>query len=112
MVKPPGAGTVQSLAGVTPATAATNWLGMSLLPDQPPSSVKPKLSAEERRTRQEDRSRQSACARHRPQAGRPGIITSADIGVALWMPATNVVNSREGNVALLQAAAARLGLPS
>jgi hypothetical protein len=92
---------------------------MSLPPDQPPSSspAKPKLSAEERWIRQEDR---LASIRLRMAIGHElddrGITTPAEIGVALGLPAAEAVKLmtrhqwREGDVALLEAAAARLGL--
>jgi hypothetical protein len=93
---------------------------MSLPPDQPlpPSPfAKPKLSAEERRQRQEDR---LASIRLRMAIGHEldarAITTPAAIGEALGMPAAEVVKLlnrhkwREGDVALLQAAADRLGL--
>jgi hypothetical protein len=92
---------------------------MSLPPDQPPPPsppTKPKLSAEERRARQADR---LTTIRLRMAIGREledrGITTSAEIGVALGMlpaEATKLLTRhqwREGDVALLQAAAARLG---
>src|SRR3954471_18651600 len=92
---------------------------MSLPPDQSPSSppAKPKLSAEERRARQADR---LASIRLRMAIGRElddrGITTPAAIGAALEMPAADAAKLltrhqwREGDVALLKAAAARLGL--
>jgi hypothetical protein len=95
---------------------------MSLPPDQPlplpPSpSAKPKFSAEERRQRQEDR---LASIRLRMAIGREldarGITTPAAIGAALGMPGVEAIRLlirhqwREGDVALLQAAAARLGV--
>jgi hypothetical protein len=93
---------------------------MSLPPDQPlpPSpSAKPKLSAEERRQRQEDR---LASIRLRMAIGHElddrGITTLAAIGEALGMSAAEATGLltrrqwREGDVALLQAAAARLGV--
>ena len=92
---------------------------MSLPPDQPPPAPpeKPKLSAEERRARQADR---LATIRLRMAIGRElddrDITTPAAIGAALGMPpaeATKLLTRhqwREGDVALLQAAAARLGL--
>jgi hypothetical protein len=92
---------------------------MSLPPDQPPSSspAKPKLSAEERRIRQEDR---LASIRLRMAIGHElddrGITTPAEIGVALGLPAAEAVKLmtrhqwREGDVALLEAVAARLGV--
>src|SRR3954470_23167297 len=92
---------------------------MSLPPDQPPSSspAKPKMSAEERRIRQEDR---LASIRLRMAIGHElddrGITTPADIGAALGMPAAEATKLltrhqwREGDVARLEAAAARLGV--
>jgi hypothetical protein len=93
---------------------------MSLPPDQPlpPSpSAKPKFSAEERRQRQEDR---LASIHLRMAIGREldarGITTPAAIGETLGMPAAEATSLltrrqwREGDVALLQAAAARLGV--
>src|SRR4051812_49608876 len=93
---------------------------MSLLSDQSPpssSSAKPKLSTEERRARQDDRLK---TIRLRTAIGRElderGIITPAAIGEALGMPAAEAVKLlrghqwREGDVARLQAAAARLGV--
>ena len=93
---------------------------MSLSPDQPPPASppeKPKQSAEERRVRQVDR---LASIRLRMAIGHEldarDITTSAAIGEALGMPAAEATKLltrrqwREGDVALLQAAAARLGL--
>src|SRR6478735_7749233 len=91
---------------------------MSLSPDQPPPALaKPKLMSEERRARQADR---LVTIRLRMAIGREledrGITTPAAIGEALGMPATEATKLlrghqwREGNVALLQAAAARLGV--
>src|SRR3954469_9633233 len=104
----------------TTATAATTWHGMSLFPDEPPPpppTAKPKLSAEQRRARQEDR---LTTIRLRMAIGREledrGITTPAAIGEALGMPATEATKLltrhqwREGTVALLEAAAARLGV--
>src|SRR3954468_17943728 len=92
---------------------------MSLPPDQPPSSppAKPKLTPEERRARYTDR---LATIRLRmlifqELEGR-GITTPAEIGEALGMSAAEATKLlrrhqwREGDVALLQAAAARLGV--
>jgi hypothetical protein len=80
--------------------------------------VKPKLSAEERRARQADRLK---TIRLRMAIGREledrGITTPAAIGQALGMPAPEAAKLlnrrqwREGDVALLEAAAARLGTP-
>jgi hypothetical protein len=93
---------------------------MSPHPDQPPPSPppeKPKQSAEERRIRQADR---LASIRLRMAIGRElddrDITTPAAIGEALGMPAAEATKLlrgnqwREGGVARLQAAAARLGL--
>ena len=92
---------------------------MSLFPDQPPlpPAAKPKLSAEERRARQADR---LTTIRLRMAIGRElderDITTPAAIGEALGMPAAEATKLmtgrqwRDGDVARLQAAAARLGL--
>jgi hypothetical protein len=93
---------------------------MSLFPDQPPPApppAKPKQSAEERRLRCEDRLK---TIRLRMAIGRElderGITTPAAIGEALGMPAAEATSLltrhqwREGDVARLQAAAARLGV--
>ncbi len=87
---------------------------MSLPPDHPQP---PKPSAEERRAREADRLR---TIRLRMAIGREldgrGITTPAEIGVTLGMPpaeATALLSRkqwREGDVALLEAAAAKLGL--
>jgi len=89
---------------------------MSLPPDQPPPE-KPKLSAEERRARHADR---LTTIRLRMAIGHElderGITTPAEIGEALGMPAAEATSLltrhqwREGDVARLQAAAARLGV--
>jgi hypothetical protein len=78
---------------------------------------KPKLSSLEQRIRREER---VSAIRLRMMIGQDldarGITTPAEIGVALGMPraeATKLLTRRqwrEGDVALLQAAAARLGL--
>jgi hypothetical protein len=94
--------------------------GMSPSPDQPPPSsppANPKLSAAERRARQDDRLK---TIRLRMAIGRElddrGISTPAAIGAALGMPAQEATKLltrrqwREGDVALLEAAAARLGV--
>ena len=85
--------------------------------DVPPPPVKPKLSAGERRARQEDR---LAALRLRMAIGRElderGISEPAAIGAALGLPAAEAAKLltrhqwREGDVALLTAAAARLGV--
>ena len=92
---------------------------MSLPPDQPPPSPleKLKLTPEERRARQADR---LTTIRLRMVIGRElderGITTPAAIGEAFGMPAAEATKLmtgqqwREGGVARLQAAAARLGL--
>lgn len=90
---------------------------MSLSPDPPPPPMKPKLSAEERRAREADR---LTMIRLRMAIGREleeqGITTPAEIGAALGMPAAEATalltrkQWREGDVALLEAAAARMGM--
>ena len=90
---------------------------MSLPPDQPPPPEKPKMSAEERRVRHADR---LATIRLRMAIGHEldarGIMTPAEIGAALGMPAAEATSLmtrhqwREGDVARLEAAGARLGL--
>jgi hypothetical protein len=80
--------------------------------------MKPKLSSPEQRARREDR---LAALRLRMAIGRElddrGITEPAEIGAALGMPAVEATKLlarhqwREGDVALLTAAAARLGLP-
>src|SRR4051795_7627537 len=93
---------------------------MSLFPDEPPPpppTAKSKLSAEQRRARQADR---LVTIRLRMAIGREledrGITTPAAIGAALGMPGVEAIRLlirhqwREGDVALLQAAAARLGV--
>jgi len=82
-----------------------------------PPPEKPKLSIEERRARQADR---LASIRLRMAIGRElderGITTPAAIGAAFGMPAAEAAKLlsrhqwREGDVALLEAAAARLGV--
>ena len=92
---------------------------MSLPPDQsPPSPLeKPKLTSAEQRQRREDR---LTTIRLRMAIGRElderDITTPAAIGEALGMPAAEATSLltrhqwREGDVARLQAAAARLGV--
>jgi hypothetical protein len=90
---------------------------MSLFPDQPSPPAKPKLTSAERRTRHENRltaiSLRLAIWR---ELDDRGILTPAAIGEALGMPASEATNLlirrqwREGDVARLEAAAARLGL--
>jgi hypothetical protein len=93
---------------------------MSLPPDQPPPALppeKPKQSAKERRARRDDR---LVTIRLRMLIGRElddrGITTPAAIGETLGMSAAEATSLltrrqwREGDVALLEAAAARLGV--
>jgi hypothetical protein len=93
---------------------------MSLFPDLPPPaapSAKPKITAEERRAREADR---LSSIRLRMAIGRElderGITDPAAIGKALGMPALEATKLltrhqwREGDVVLLEAAAARLGV--
>ena len=92
---------------------------MDPTPDQPPPSTpaKPKLTPEERRARLADR---LTTIRLRMAIGREledrGITTPASISDALGMPAAEATKLltrhqwREGDVARLQAAAARLGV--
>jgi hypothetical protein len=94
-------------------------MSMSLFPDLPSATppAKPKLTSEERRARQADR---LTTIRLRILIGREledrGITTPATIGAALGMPGAEAVKLltrhrwHEGDVALLQAVAARLGL--
>jgi hypothetical protein len=99
------------------ASRSAYRLGMSLPPDQPPPASPTQLSAEERRGRQTDwliviRLRMAISQ----ELADRGIIKPAAIGLALGMPAAEATKLltrhqwREGDVALLQAAAARLGL--
>jgi len=86
-------------------------------PPSPPSPAKPKLSAAERQARQADR---LTTIRLRMAIGRAlddrGLSNPAEVGAALGMPAAAATGLlarhqwREGDVALLQAAAARLGV--
>ena len=86
------------------------------VPPQP--AAKPKLSAPEQRRRREDR---LAALRLRMAIGRElderEVTDPAAIGAALGLPAAEAAKLltrhqwREGDVALLTAAAARLGLP-
>jgi hypothetical protein len=90
---------------------------MSLPPDRSPPAPSKQLSAEERRARHADR---LTTIRLRMLIGRElesrDITTPAAIGAALGMPAAEATKLltrhqwREGDVALLQAAAARLGV--
>ncbi len=93
---------------------------MSLSPDQPqPSPEKPKLSTEERRARQADRLKIIRLRMAiRSELDERGITTPAAISAALGMSATETAGLltrhqwREGDVARLEAAAARLGVPT
>ncbi len=91
------------------------------MPDDmpPPPTAKPRLSPRERRRRWEER---LAALRLRLAIGRElderGIVEPAAVGAALGMPPVDATKLlarhqwREGDVALLAAAAARLGLPA
>jgi hypothetical protein len=103
-------------AQIVPTQAA--MAGERRRSDPPTSPLsKPKLSPEEQRIRQADRLK---TIRLRMAIGRQlderGITTPAEIGAALGMPAAEAVKLltryrwREGDVALLAVAAARLGL--
>jgi hypothetical protein len=86
---------------------------------QDTQAPKPKLTSDEQRRRREDR---LTTIRLRMAIGRylddRDITDPATIGEALGMPAAEATKLlsrhqwREGDVALLQAAAARLGLPT
>jgi hypothetical protein len=90
---------------------------MSLPSDQPSPPAKPKLTPEERRAREAD---QLAPMRLRMainyELDKRGITTPKAIDAALGMPRAEAVGLltrqylREGNVALLEALAARLGV--
>lgn len=92
--------------------------GMILFPDQPPPPAKPKLSAQQRQARRADQLR---TIRLRMLIGNEldarSIMDPTAIGVALGMPGAEAVKLlsrhqwRDGDVALLEAAAIRLGLP-
>jgi hypothetical protein len=91
--------------------------GMSLPPDRLPPAPSKQLSAEERRARQTDRLIMIRLRMAiRQELADRGIIKPAAIGAALGMPAAEATKLltrhqwREGDVALLEAAAARLGL--
>ena len=89
--------------------------GLTAPPRSPPA--KPKLSAEERRARQEDRLK---TIRLRMLIGRElddrGVTDPVEIGMALGMPtvaASKLLTRnqwRKGDVALLEAVAAKLGV--
>jgi hypothetical protein len=90
---------------------------MNLPPDPEMPPAKPKISPEERRRRTADR---LTTIRLRMAIGRElderGITTPVEIGAALGMPVTEATKLltrhqwREGDVALLEAAAAHLGV--
>jgi hypothetical protein len=90
---------------------------MSLPPDNQTTPTKPKITPEERRRRTADR---LTMIRLKMAIGRAlddrGTTSPAEIGAALGMPpaeATKLLTRhqwREGDVALLEAAAARLGV--
>ena len=105
---------------MTTATIAATLHGMSLSPDLPPPTstpAKPKLTSEERRSRQADR---LITIRLRMLIGRKledrGITMPAAVGAALGMPAAEATRLltrhqwREGDVEWLQAATVRLWL--
>jgi hypothetical protein len=105
------------LAGQGEGTHHCGYISsMSLPPDPPPA--KPKFTTQQRQARLTDR---LMSIRLRMMIGRElddrGITTPAGIGAALDMPPAEAVKLltrhqwRDGDVALLQAAAARLGLP-
>jgi hypothetical protein len=90
---------------------------MSLPPDRSPSAPSKQLSAEERRARQTDRLIMIRLRMAiRQELADRGIIKPAAISAALGMPAPEATKLlsrrqwREGDVELLEAAAARLGL--
>ncbi len=84
----------------------------------PPSPAKAKLSAAERKSRQADRltTIRLRMAIHRVLDDR-GLSSPAEVGEALGLPAAAAASLlarhqwRDGDVALLRAAAARLGVP-
>lgn len=105
---------------MTPAVAALTCHGMSLPPDDSPPSVppvKPKMSAAERRIRQEDRLKTIRLRLAiRRDLDERGAITPAEVGEALGMSAAEATSLltrrqwRDGDVTLLEAVAARLGV--
>jgi hypothetical protein len=96
---------------------APDICGMSLSPDNQLPPVKPKISPEEQRRRTADRLRS---IRLRMALGRElddrGITTPDNVGAALQMPPAEAMAlltrkmQREGDLARLEAAAARLGV--
>lgn len=105
---------------MTPAITALTCYGMSLPPDDtllPSPTVMPKISAAERRIRQEDRLKTIRLRMAiRRELDERGATTPAEIGAAFGMQAVEAVKLmtgrqwHEGDVALLEAAAARLGV--
>ncbi|MBL6081356.1 hypothetical protein JMJ56_25500 [Belnapia sp. T18] len=95
----------------------TDIHNMSLPPDNQKLPAKPKISPEERRRRDADRLK---AIRLRMAIGRElesqGITTAAGIGEALGIPPAEAMalltrkQQREGDMARLEAAAARLGV--
>ncbi|MBL6459211.1 hypothetical protein JMJ55_28210 [Belnapia sp. T6] len=103
--------------GLVLVAAAPDICGMSLPPPDQMLPAKPRITSEKRRRRTADQLR---VIRLRMAIGREldnrGIMTPAGIGAALGIlpaEATSLLNRkqwREGDVALLEAAAARLGV--
>jgi hypothetical protein len=110
-----------------PATKGTALPAFSLLrmslrlfPDLPPPAsppAKPKITAEERRAREANRLKIIRLRMAiRRELNERGVTTPAAIGEALGMPpaeATKLITGwvwREGDIALLEAAVARLGV--
>jgi hypothetical protein len=103
--------------GVTLAIGAATLPSMNLPPDDQPPPAKPPLTYADRRARHEDR---LTTIRLRMAIWRAldegGITTPAAVGEALGMPPAEAVKLmtgrqwREGDVARLGAAAARLGV--
>ncbi len=103
--------------GIAPAAAPPNIRDMRLPPAAQMLSAKPKISPEERRRRDAERLQ---IIRLRMLVGQAlhdrGITTPAAIGAAIGMPAAEAIKLmtgkqwRAGDVALLEDAAARLGL--
>ena len=84
---------------------------MSLPPDQSPSAPLKQLSAEESRARQTDRLIMTRLRMAiRQELADRGIIKPAAIGQVLGMPAPEAAKLLKGDVELLEAAAARLGV--
>ncbi|SDD97151.1 hypothetical protein SAMN04487779_1015110 [Belnapia rosea] len=105
------------MIGLVLIAAASDIRGMSLPPPDQMPLAKPKITPEERRRRTADR---LIMIRLKMAIGREldqrGITRPTDIGAALGMPvaeATKLLTRhqwREGDVTLLEAAAARLGV--